>query len=74
MTESNRAHPWMANSAPGALQAMLDEIGAPSVEAVFEQIPQDHFRTKPLDLPPPNWVRKPNREICWLSLTPNSGI
>ena len=52
MTENTRAHPWMANSAPGAIQAMLDEIGAKSVAEVFEQIPQDHYRTTPLDLPP----------------------
>ncbi|NKB52332.1 MAG: aminomethyl-transferring glycine dehydrogenase subunit GcvPA [Rhizobiaceae bacterium] len=42
----------MANSAPGAIQAMLDEIGAESVATVFEQIPQDHYRTEPLQLPP----------------------
>ncbi len=42
----------MANSAPGAIQAMLDEIGAASVNEVFEQIPHDHYRTTPLDLPP----------------------
>ncbi|WP_198671142.1 aminomethyl-transferring glycine dehydrogenase subunit GcvPA [Oceanibium sediminis] len=52
MTSQTRAHPWMANSAPGAVQAMLDEIGAASVAEVFEQIPKDHFRKTPLDLPP----------------------
>ena len=52
MTDTTRAHPWMANSAPGAIKAMLDEIGAKSVAEMFEQIPQDHFRTTPLDLPP----------------------
>ena len=52
MTTEIRAHPWMANSAPGALQAMLDEIGAASVAEVFEQIPADHFRKTPLELPP----------------------
>ncbi len=26
MSTNTRAHPWMANSAPGAIQAMLDEI------------------------------------------------
>ena len=52
MTETTRAHPWMANSAPGAIRAMLDEIGVKSVAEVFEQIPKDHFRTTPLDLPP----------------------
>jgi glycine dehydrogenase subunit 1 len=47
-----RAHPWMANSAPGVLDAMLAEIGAKDVAEVFEQIPADHFRKTPLDLPP----------------------
>ncbi|MEL6207964.1 MAG: aminomethyl-transferring glycine dehydrogenase subunit GcvPA [Pseudomonadota bacterium] len=47
-----RAHPWMANSAPGVIGAMLAEIGASSVAEVFEQIPEDHFRKAPLDLPP----------------------
>lgn len=52
MATNTRAHPWMANSAPGAIQAMLDEIGASSIDEVFEQIPKDHFRSTPLDLPP----------------------
>ncbi|MBT8455295.1 MAG: aminomethyl-transferring glycine dehydrogenase subunit GcvPA [Rhodobacteraceae bacterium] len=42
----------MANSAPGALKAMMDEIGVSSPREVFQQIPEDHFRTTPLDLPP----------------------
>lgn len=42
----------MANSAPGQIDAMLKEIGAGSVAELFEQIPQDHFRKAPLDLPP----------------------
>ena len=46
------AHPWMANSGSGAKQEMLGEIGAASIEELFEQIPQDHHRSKPLDLPP----------------------
>lgn len=52
MAAHSRAHPWMANSAPGALQAMLEEIGEKSAAAVFRQIPRDHLRRKPLDLPP----------------------
>ena len=52
MAGERRAHPWMANSAPGIIEAMLSEIGAASVDEVFEQIPKDHFRTTPLDLPP----------------------
>lgn len=42
----------MASSAPGQIEAMLAEIGAGSVRELFEQIPQDHFRQTPLDLPP----------------------
>lgn len=52
MTAHTRAHPWMANSAPGAMEAMLEVIGAGSAAELFEQIPQGHFRRKPLDLPP----------------------
>ena len=49
MATNTRAHPWMANSAPGAIQTMLDEIGASSIDEVFEQIPKEHFRSTPLD-------------------------
>ncbi len=52
MQSNTRAHPWMALSAPGALDAMLAEIGAASIAELFEQIPQDHYRKTPLDLPP----------------------
>ena len=47
-----RAHPWMATSAPGVIEAMLTEIGAVSLEEVFEQIPLDHYRKTPINLPP----------------------
>ncbi len=52
MPTDSRSHPWMALSAPGAIDAMLAEIGASSVADVFEQIPEDHFRKTPLDMPP----------------------
>ena len=52
MTGPTRAHPWMANSAPGQIDAMLAEIGASSLAEVFQQIPPDHFRKTPLTLPP----------------------
>ncbi len=52
MTAHARAHPWMANSAPGAMEAMLEVIGVKSAAELFEQIPREHFRRKPLDLPP----------------------
>jgi len=50
---SPKAHPWMANSLPDIRQAMLDEIGAPSIDALFEQIPAAHRLKTPLNLPPP---------------------
>ena len=52
MTTETRAHPWMALSAPGAIDDMLAQMGAGSVAELFEQIPEDHFRKAPLDLPP----------------------
>ncbi|WP_208866523.1 aminomethyl-transferring glycine dehydrogenase subunit GcvPA [Mesorhizobium sanjuanii] len=45
-------HPFMANSVPAIKQEMLDAIGAPSIEALFEQIPADHRMTRELALPP----------------------
>jgi glycine dehydrogenase subunit 1 len=46
------AHPWMANSVPALKQAMLDEIGARSIDELFEQIPAEHRLKVPLNLPP----------------------
>jgi glycine dehydrogenase subunit 1 len=46
------AHPYMANSVPAIKAAMLKEIGAPSIEALFEQVPADHRMRRPLVLPP----------------------
>src|SRR5262245_47596178 len=45
------AHPWMANSLADIKQAMLKEIGASSIEALFEQIPASHRLKSPLKLP-----------------------
>ncbi len=52
MPSDTRAHPWMASSAPGQIAAMLAEIGAPDVDSLFAQIPAEHLRRAPLDLPP----------------------
>ncbi len=52
MPTDTKSHPWMALSAPGAIDAMLAEIGASTVAELFEQIPQDHYRKTPLDMPP----------------------
>lgn len=46
------SHPYMANSLPEVKQAMLDAIGAGSIEELFEQIPADHRLKTPIDLPP----------------------
>lgn len=51
MPTSTRSRPWMALLAPGALDAMLAEIGAASVEEISEKIPKDHYRKTPLDMP-----------------------
>ncbi len=45
-------HPFMGNSVPAIKQAMLDRIGAKTVEELFEQIPADHRMARPLSLPP----------------------
>jgi glycine dehydrogenase subunit 1 len=42
----------MANSLPDIKQAMLTEIGAKTIEELFEQIPVDHRLKHPLHLPP----------------------
>jgi glycine dehydrogenase subunit 1 len=42
----------MANSLPGIKEAMLKEIGAASIEELFEQIPAAHRLKSPLRLPP----------------------
>jgi glycine dehydrogenase subunit 1 len=36
------AHPYMANSAEGSKQALLDAVGVADVEQLFTQIPADH--------------------------------
>lgn len=49
---ATRAHPYMANSTDEARQRMLKVIGITSVDELFEQIPQDHLTTRPLELEP----------------------
>jgi glycine dehydrogenase subunit 1 len=39
---SQPAHPYMANSAEGSKQALLDAVGITDVEQLFTQIPADH--------------------------------
>ncbi len=46
------SHPYMANSLPDIKQAMLDAIGAASIEELFEQIPKEHRLQKPIALAP----------------------
>jgi glycine cleavage system P protein (glycine dehydrogenase) subunit 1 len=46
------AHPYMANSAPELRQELLDAVGVSDAEELFAQIPDDHYMTSPLSLPP----------------------
>ena len=50
-SNESSAHPWMANSLADIKQAMLKEIGAGSIEELFEQIPVAHRLKSPLKLP-----------------------
>ena len=57
MTEAARgprttAHPYMANSAAGLRQELLDAVGVTDIEELFEQIPSEHRLNRPLALPP----------------------
>lgn len=45
------AHPYMANSIPEIKQAMLEVVGANSIEDLFAQIPDDHRIARELNLP-----------------------
>ncbi|HSY86095.1 MAG TPA: hypothetical protein VLA85_05950, partial [Verrucomicrobiae bacterium] len=50
-SNESSAHPWMANSLADIKQAMLREIGAGSIEELFQQIPVAHRLKSPLKLP-----------------------
>jgi glycine dehydrogenase subunit 1 len=45
------AHPYMANTDRNSKSAMLEAIGADSIESLFEQIPLSHRSTEKLSLP-----------------------
>lgn len=45
-------HPYMASSAPGLRQELLDAVGVADAEELFVQIPADHRMARELDLPP----------------------
>ncbi|ATL32869.1 aminomethyl-transferring glycine dehydrogenase subunit GcvPA [Streptomyces formicae] len=47
------AHPYIPNTVPAVRQAMLDEIGAASVEEFYADIPDAIRLHRPLDLPAP---------------------
>ena len=46
------AHPYMAISPPGVVDEMLAEIGLDDVDELFEQIPESHRLSRPIELPP----------------------
>ena len=60
------AHPYMPNSTPEALASMLAAVGVDDVEALFEQIPDDHRMSRPLDLPPGIRAEEPSTGGCEL--------
>lgn len=53
-SQKNFVHPYMPNSVPEIKQAMLDEIGADSVEEIYKSlIPDDLLYKERLNLPEP---------------------
>ncbi|MGJ4846019.1 aminomethyl-transferring glycine dehydrogenase subunit GcvPA [Leifsonia sp. Le1] len=46
-------HPYVPNTAPASRQAMLDAVGAESVEEFYADVPADLRLASPLDLPEP---------------------
>jgi glycine cleavage system P protein (glycine dehydrogenase) subunit 1 len=53
VSEAPSAHPYIPNSAPGVKQAMLDVIGAETVEELYGSIPERLRVPGLLDLPEP---------------------
>ena len=47
----SKAHPYMPNSAGDTREEMLSAIGLQDVEELFEQIPEQHRLSLPLNLP-----------------------
>lgn len=50
--EPSSAHPYIPNSVPDVRQAMLEAIGASSIEDLYADIPASLRLARPLDLPP----------------------
>src|SRR4029079_18724277 len=46
------AHPYMAISPPGVVDEMLAELRLDELDELFEQIPESHRLSKPIELPP----------------------
>lgn len=46
-------HPYVPNTAPGSRQAMLDAVGAASVEEFYADVPSELRLARALDLPEP---------------------
>ena len=53
MSERTVTYPYIPNSVPSVKQEMLEEIGAESVEELFEEVPERLRVQGSLDLPPP---------------------
>ena len=51
MQNNSKAHPYMPSSAGAAQQEMLSAIGLKNTQQLFDQIPEHHRISVPLDLP-----------------------
>ena len=59
----SKPHPYIPNSAPETKQEMLRQIGAASIEAFFDDIPESIRRNSTLQLPPSKPEMDARREV-----------
>ena len=52
MSENHKSHPYIPNSAPAVVEKMLAQIGASSIEELYQTIPQDLRIDREMDMPP----------------------
>lgn len=52
MSFNTSSHPWMANSVEATKTEMLARIGVESIAELFQQVPEDHRTSRPVNLPP----------------------
>ena len=52
MTDRSTVHPYIPNTVPEVRAAMLEAVGAPDLDALYDTIPERLRLRRPLDLPP----------------------